>query len=179
MATAARGSAIEVRGLDHIVLRVADLEASLKWYKRVLGCEEERRIARFGLYQLRLGNSLIDLAPVGSPLDKGGGAAPGAKKRNLQHFAVQLKRFDEKKIRAHLKRRGIEPGSVERRYGAQGHGPSMYITDPDGNVVELKGPPAKDQAERVEGAFYPSRRRRTARADAAKPKNKSTRSGRT
>ena len=134
---------------------VNDVERSIAWYKRVLGCTEERRLRDFGLYQMRLGAALIDLVPVqGKP----GGAAPGKTRRNLDHFAVQLESFDERKIRAHLRRRGVEPGEVARRYGALGHGPSMYITDPDGNTVELKGPPDPDQTETIDGAEYPSRR---------------------
>ena len=86
-------------------------------------------------------------------------ASPVAR-RNVDHIAVQLEAFDERKIRAHLRRRGVEPGEVARRYGALGHGPSMYITDPDGNTVELKGPPDPDQSELVGGAEYPSRGRK-------------------
>lgn len=164
MARATRTRPVEVLGLDHVVLRVADIDASLDWYQRVLGCTVERRIERFGLYQLRAGATLIDLVPVKSPAGKPGGGAPGKKKRNVDHFAVQLARFDAKKIRAFLRRRDIEPGEVARRYGAAGHGPSMYIEDPDGNTVELKGPPDKDQTETVEHAEYPSGIRKAAAA---------------
>lgn len=159
------------------MLRVAHIDASRSWYKRVLGCTEERRIARFGLYQMRLGDHLIDLVPVGSPIDKGGGGAPGKRRRNLQHFCVQLEAFDGKEIVTYLKRRGVAPGEVGRRYGAEGHGLSIYITDPDGNTVELKGPPDKDQSERVEGAVYPApRKRAVAKAKVLKGRAKTGRS---
>lgn len=161
-------SAIDVLGLDHVVLRVADVEASITWYKRILGCAEERVIPDFGLYQMRAGSTLIDLVPVKGKLGKMGGGAPGAKKRNMDHFAVQLESFDETKIRSYLKRRGVEPGSVERRYGAAGHGPSMYLTDPDGNTVELKGPPDADQSENVPSAVYPGKRKRAAASKGSK-----------
>jgi len=42
-------------------------------------------------------------------------------------------------LKAHLHRNGVDPGEVHERYGAEGYGPSIYITDPDGNTVELKG----------------------------------------
>jgi catechol 2,3-dioxygenase-like lactoylglutathione lyase family enzyme len=133
--------AIEIRGLDHVVLRVADLERALRFYVGLLGCREERRSDALGLVQLRAGASLIDLVVVDSPLGKLGGPAPGAQARNLDHFALQLGHFDAARLRAALAAAGVEPGDVAERYGALGMGPSMYVRDPDGNVVELKGPP--------------------------------------
>lgn len=129
-------------GLDHVVLRVRDLEASLRFYCGALGCSEERRLDQLGLVQLRAGSSLIDLVPVDSPLGRAGGAPPGEEARNLDHFALRIEPFDEAELRAQLLGAGVEPGEVAERYGAEGNGPSMYIRDPDGNVVELKGPPA-------------------------------------
>lgn len=132
-------SAIGLRGLDHIVLRVSDVERSLAFYCGVLGCEEERRIDALGLIQLRAGAHLIDLVDVNAPLGKSGGAAAGREGRNVDHFALQVEPFDADEIGAHLRAHGVEAGEVSERYGAQGMGPSLYITDPDGNVVELKG----------------------------------------
>jgi len=129
------------KGLDHIVLRVRDLEQSLRFYTNALDGSVERRIDALGLIQVRLGASLIDLVPVESPLGKLGGAAPGKDARNLDHFALQITPFDESALRAHLLAHGVEPGDVGLRYGAEGNGPSMYVRDPDGNTVELKGPP--------------------------------------
>ncbi len=140
-------SPVDIQGLDHVVIRVADLERALAFYRDALGCAEERRIDGIGLVQLRAGASLIDLVPVDSPLGRaGGGAAPaaGAGGRNMDHFALQIASFDADAIRAHLLSHGIEAGEVGRRYGAQGNGPSIYLLDPDGNTVELKGPPEPD-----------------------------------
>ena len=134
-------SAIQILTLDHVVLRVSDVARSLRFYCGALGCTEERRIDALGLIQLRAGSSLIDLVDVEGPLGKAGGAAPGPECRNLDHFAVEVAVFDEAAIRAHLSACNVEPGDVAERYGARGNGPSMYIRDPDGNVVELKGPP--------------------------------------
>ena len=125
-----------------MVLRVRDLDRALRFYCDVLHCREERRIEALGLTQLRAGTSLIDLVEVAGPLGKLGGEPPGEGARNVDHFALRLAAFDEAEIRAHLERCGVEPGDVGQRYGAQGMGPSMYIRDPDGNVVELKGPPS-------------------------------------
>lgn len=133
---------ISIRRLDHVVLRVRDLEAALRFWRDALGCAVERSSDALGLYQLRAGDSLIDLVPVDGPLGRLGGAAPGAEGRNVDHVALTLAGFDEAAIRAHLDRHGIAPGDVAPRYGAEGTGPSMYVKDPDGNTVELKGPPA-------------------------------------
>ena len=132
--------AIEIRGLDHVVVRTSDLARALRFYCEVLGCREERRLDDLGLVQLRAGASLIDLVDVHSPLGRAGGPPPGQAGRNIDHFAVQLYRFDEVAIRRHLEAAGVESGEVSARYGAGGMGPSMYIRDPDGNIVELKGP---------------------------------------
>jgi catechol 2,3-dioxygenase-like lactoylglutathione lyase family enzyme len=136
-------TAIQIRTLDHLVLRVVDVERSLRFYCDVLGCTEERRIEPLGLIQLRAGASLIDLVDVRAPLGQAGGAAPGEQGRNVDHFAVELESFDGTAIAAQLAFHGIEAGKVAERYGARGNGPSLYIRDPDGNVVELKGPPTE------------------------------------
>jgi catechol 2,3-dioxygenase-like lactoylglutathione lyase family enzyme len=130
---------IQLRGLDHIVLRVRRLDAALAFYCGVLGCREERSVPALGLYQLRAGDALIDLVPVDGPLGRAGGAPPAAEARNVDHFALELDAFDAAAIAAHLRAHGIEAGEVAERYGARGSGPSIYIRDPDGNVVELKG----------------------------------------
>lgn len=136
---------IEICGIDHVVLRVRDLERALHFYCEVLGCREERRVADLGLVQLRAGDALIDLVDVAAPLGRSGGAAPGREGRNLDHLALRLARFDEAALRAHLEAHGVEPGDVGQRYGSLGMGPSMYIRDPEGNAVELKGPGQLDR----------------------------------
>ena len=130
-------------GLDHVVLRVRDLDAALGFYVGVLGCTEERRIEAVGLYQLRAGASLIDLVPVDSPIGRRAGGPPDPKARNLEHFCLRIEPFDAGALAAHLRAHGIEPSDVGERYGADGYGPSIYVSDPDGNVVELKGPPLR------------------------------------
>jgi glyoxylase I family protein len=121
--------AIKTLGLDHVVLRVQDIPRACAWYAAVLGCKVERVLPSLGLTQLRAGTSLIDWVDVNGPAGKPGGAAPGSMRRNMDHYCMQLAEFSEQKIVAHLKRKGITPGKVGRRYGALGHGPSMYLTD--------------------------------------------------
>jgi glyoxylase I family protein len=135
---ASETGAIQVAALDHLVLRVADLDRAIKFYGDVLGCHVERRLDEPKLVQLRAGASMIDLVPAGP------GPQPAeAAGRNLDHFAVRIGTFDFAALAAHLQRHGVAVGEVRRRYGAEGYGSSLYITDPDGNVVELKGPPER------------------------------------
>jgi len=132
---------IHVREIDHLVLRVVNLDRMLAFYTEVLGCSIERREDEMGLIQLRAGHSLLDLVPVGSPLGRAGGGPPGKDARNLDHFCFRVDPFDEKAIRRHLESRGVAAGELASRFGAEGCGPSLYISDPEGNVVELKGAP--------------------------------------
>jgi glyoxylase I family protein len=131
-----------IRQLDHIVLRVKDLQPMLRFYLDVLGCTMEKTQENLGLYQVRAGSSLIDLVTLDGKLGRAGGAGPGAEGRNLDHFALRVDPYDEAAIRAHLKAHGVEPGESGSRYGAEGEGPSIYLRDPEGNTIELKGPPA-------------------------------------
>ncbi len=130
-----------VVAIDHLVLRVVDLNRMLRFYCDALGCAIEKRQDDLGLIQLRAGNSLIDLVPVDGKLGRAGGASPGKEGRNLDHYCLRVEPFDEAAIREQLARHGYAAGEVQQRYGAEGEGPSLYLTDPEGNVVELKGPP--------------------------------------
>lgn len=135
---------IRIREIDHIVLRVSDLDRVLEFYCEVLGCSIDRRKDAIGLIQLRAGRSLVDLVPVDGELGRAGGAAPGREGRNMDHLCFRLETFDEASIVEHLEGHGVDAGRVTSRYGAEGQGPSMYISDPEGNIVELKGPPNPD-----------------------------------
>lgn len=137
---------IRIRELDHIVLRVVDLERMARFYTEVLGCSIERRQDEIGLLQLRAGSALVDLVPVDGKLGRMGGAAPGNEGRNVDHFCFRVEPFDEAAIRAHLARFDVASGPTEPRYGAEGEGPSIYINDPEGNTVELKGAPYPSRA---------------------------------
>jgi glyoxylase I family protein len=129
-------AAVRIAGLDHVVLRVGDLDRAIAFYEKALGCHVERRLEQPKLVQLRAGACLIDLVPApASP-----GAAAEKAGRNMDHFALRLNGFDAAALAAHLRRHGVEVGEVHERYGAEGYGPSLYISDPDGNTVELKGP---------------------------------------
>ena len=134
---------IQIKGLDHVVIRAQDAEVMTEFYCDVLGCVIERRSSpELGLVQLRAGDSLIDIVSVDGEIGRMGGAAPGKDGRNMDHFCVRLESFKEEAIREQLERFGVIGSKLETRYGAEGNGPSIYIQDPEGNTVELKGPPS-------------------------------------
>ena len=126
--------------VDHIVLRVRDVESMLRFYVDVLGCTLERTQDDLGLYQLRAGKSLIDLVTADGKLGRIDGPAPGPGGPNLDHFCLCIEPFEPGQLSAWLASNGAEPSEVARRYGAEGYGPSLYFSDPEGNLVELKGP---------------------------------------
>ncbi|HDY7996565.1 TPA: VOC family protein [Vibrio vulnificus] len=129
---------IQLQAIDHIVLRVVDLPKMLAFYCDILGCVVEREVAEFGLTQLRAGSALIDLVTVDSKLGRQGGKAPEQEGRNLDHFCLQITPKDEQEILDFLIQHGVKVGDFANRYGAQGFGRSIYLSDPEGNTVELK-----------------------------------------
>jgi glyoxylase I family protein len=131
---------ISVRDIDHLVLRVRDIEAMRRFYCDVLGATHVAWRPEYGMSHLKVGRSMIDLITVDGKLGSAGGAAPGREGRNLDHLCLRVEPFDQDAIVAHLKRHGIDVGEIRRRYGAEGNGISIYLTDPEGNTVELKGP---------------------------------------
>ena len=132
---------IQTTGFDHIVLRVVDKDAMIAFYRDVLGCPVEWDRPEIGLTHIRAGGSLIDLVTVDGKLGQMGGAPPGPEARNLDHFALAIRPFDEAAIRAHLAAHGVAIIDEGQRFGAEGNGTSLYLQDPEGNTVELKGPP--------------------------------------
>jgi len=126
--------------LDHVVIRGRDIATLIAFYRDVLGCPMEKEQAEIGLYQLRAGDALIDLVDVDGKIGREGGPPPGRDGHNLDHFCIRVAPFDAEAIRRHLDAHKVDHGEVATRYGAGGHGPSIYATDPEGNTVELKGP---------------------------------------
>lgn len=130
-----------VERIDHLVFRVRDLDVSVAFYDAVLGCQVERRRPDLGLVHIRAGASMVDLVAINGTLGRAGGAGPAAEGRNVDHLCLRVEPFDEEAIVRHLATHGVAPrGAASTNFGAEGDGPSLYFTDPDGNVIELKGP---------------------------------------
>ena len=131
---------ITIQAIDHVVLRVTDLDRMARFYIDVLGARWEKKQEAIGLYQLRVGTALIDLVPIDGKLGAVGGAAPGQEGRNVDHVCYRVLPWNGEAVLAHLAGHGIS-GEIVSRYGAEGEGPSIYLSDPEGNNIELKGPP--------------------------------------
>ena len=123
-----------VAELDHVVVRCRDQARALDFYGRVLGLVEERRLDAIGLIQLRAGASLVDLVPADPP--------PTSEGRNVDHFCLGVVAADMEALVRYLRAAEVLVlGEPTERYGARGTGLSVYVLDPDGNIVELKQAP--------------------------------------
>lgn len=135
---------MNIAGIDHVVLRTTQKQKMLEFYQNVLGCSLERELPELGLIQLRAGSALIDIVPTDSELGRLGGGPPRQDGRNLEHFCLAVTGFDETQLLDFLAGHNIEADEPAVRYGASGFSKSVYINDPEGNVVELKLPPDPD-----------------------------------
>ena len=133
------GNPINITRIDHVVLRVSNLGQMIAFYRDVLGCRLERGPGDLGLAQLRAGDSLIDLVDVAGKLGRQAGGPPDHAAPNVDHVCLAVHPWDAESLIRYLREHEIEPGEVAARYGALGMGPSIYIRDPEGNVIELKG----------------------------------------
>jgi catechol 2,3-dioxygenase-like lactoylglutathione lyase family enzyme len=126
---------LKVAELDHVVLRCRDMDRALDFYIRVLGLKEERRLDQLGLVQMRAGASMIDLIRVEPPRSEEG--------LNVDHVCLGIETGDIAATAAYLRENGVEVlGEPVDRYGARGTGKSVYVKDPEGNVLELKQMPS-------------------------------------
>ena len=130
---------INIQRIDHVVLRVNDLERMIDFYTSVLGCRLERGPGDGRLAQLRAGDSLIDLVDADGRLGRQGGGAPDHDAPNVDHVCFLVRPWNTETVLEHLCRFDMQHGEVGTRYGATGQGPSVYIKDPEGNNIELKG----------------------------------------
>ena len=119
---------LTICGIDHVVLRVTDIERMRKFYCDVLGAQHVAWRPELGMSHLRVGAAMIDLVK---------GERSGC---NMDHLCLRVEPFDQGAIVSHLRKHGVEIGKIASRFGAEGNGTSIYLTDPEGNTVELKGP---------------------------------------
>ena len=119
-----------VERIDHVVLRVRDLPAMVKFYEQALGFKVERTLERLSFVQMRAGASMLDLVQGERPQSGG----------NMDHLCFRIEPFDRPAIESRLSPLGVAISETLDRYGAEGTGSSVYFNDPEGNQIELKGP---------------------------------------
>ncbi|MBV4522068.1 VOC family protein [Pseudomonas sp. SWRI74] len=129
-----------IQRIDHVVLRVRDIEHSLAFYTSVLGCDVKKRRDDLGMIHLSAGSSMIDLVDVNGSIGRQGGEPAGKQRHNVDHFCLRVEPFDEQAILRDLAAAGVAAETAAMRYGAEGTGLSIYLSDPDDNQIELKGP---------------------------------------
>lgn len=130
----------QLEGIDHLLLLVDGMPKALTFYCDVIGCSIEDRLPQYGMVQLRAGAALIDLVDIGC--DEGAWARPNvAGGRNLDHLCIAISKHKESELRAHLKSHDIAIVEEGVHGGARGESLSLYVKDPSGNTIELKGPP--------------------------------------
>jgi len=138
---------MRILGIDHVVLRCRDMNRMRRFYTEVLGCTIARRNEPLGLIHLRAGSAQIDLLDMEGAMGKSGGPPPGVDGHNMDHVCLRIEAFDQAELRRHFAAHGIDIGPVHHNFGAEGYGSAVYLKDPDGNAIELKGPstPEPDQ----------------------------------
>jgi catechol 2,3-dioxygenase-like lactoylglutathione lyase family enzyme len=130
---------IKVTALDHFVLRVRDLDASLGFYRDMLGLPieflDDYRAGRRPFVSVRVGQQLIDLVPDPTYDPEQGRSSGG-----FLHLCVGVAGGSLERAVPWLKEHSVNvlEDQPMPRMGATGMGLSIYVTDPDGYVVELK-----------------------------------------
>ncbi len=129
---------VKITEMDHIVLRNKDVEVSLKFYTEVLGMKAER-VKEWKAGEVRFPSARINADTI---IDFfGSDQEPIAKDgiKNQDHFCMVIEPTDMEELKAKFEAMGVEiqagPG---KRWGSHGDGISLYIYDPDDNVVELR-----------------------------------------
>lgn len=132
---------IRISAIDHVVIRVRDFDRMIAFYRDVLCCPLEWRREDLGMAHMRAGRALIDLVDVNGELGRKGGSAPGTEARNMDHLCLQVEGFDTDAVTRHLKASGARMEEATERYGAEGKGLSIYLYDPEDNLIELRAAP--------------------------------------
>lgn len=123
---------VHVTGFDHLVLRCADVSTTLRWYLDVLGLEPVR-VAEWERGEVPFPSARVD---AGTIIDFIGRGDAGTARGHLDHLCLVVDPTDLGAL-ASSGALDVVDGPATR-YGARGNGTSLYVTDPDGTVVELR-----------------------------------------
>lgn len=129
---------LRVTEMDHIVLCTRDVDRSIEFYEGILGLAAER-LAEFRAGQVPFpsvrinAGTIIDLLPVSRA------KSMPSQLRNQDHFCLVIQPMDMHKLKVVLEESGVEVVTgPATRWGARGNATSIYIKDPDGNIIELR-----------------------------------------
>ena len=133
---------VRVTGFDHLVLRCSDVENTLAFYAQTLGLPTERvdqwRGGQVPFPSVRIdATTLIDLVAC----QPGSAEARSRGSANLDHLCLVVSADTDLSALAASGQMNVVDGPATR-WGAQGHATSLYVTDPDGTVVELRAYPS-------------------------------------
>ena len=142
------GPVVTVTEMDHIVLRVRDVDASLAFYHQLLGLPTER-LAEFKAGKVPFPSIRINADTIIDVFEFKDMPAPDQIHRNQDHFCIVIEPTDLSRVSEQLQALGVKPAPVSpfaaeelggpvKRWGAHGNGTSLYVYDPDGNIVELR-----------------------------------------
>ena len=138
LATAQSQALVKITEMDHIVLRVKDVEESLKFYCETLGMQSER-VDQWKAGEVRFPSARLNADTIIDffATDQETIAKDGVK--NQDHYCMVIEPTDMDELKAKFEAMGVEiqagPG---KRWGSHGDGTSLYIYDPDNTVVELR-----------------------------------------
>jgi glyoxylase I family protein len=134
---AAASPPFQLDGIDHVLLMVEGMPRALRFYREVLGCVLKRELPQYAMAELAAGRSALDLVDVAAA--EGAWARPPGPGRNMDHLCLAISAWDEDGLRRHLAAQGV--AIVEERREEEGGRAwlSLYVRDPSGNTIELKG----------------------------------------
>ena len=134
------GPPFTLEGIEHVLLLVNGMNEALAFYERVLGAALESRLPQYGMAELRVGASHLDLVDTSVP--QGAWAKPPVTGgRNVDHIAIRIDASDEAALRRHLAACGVEIVQERSEKTAAGRSLSLYVRDPSQNTLELIGCP--------------------------------------
>lgn len=122
---------IEIKGIDHVVVNCSDVERSVAWYRDKLGLEPLRLDAYRNGEVPFVSMRISDVALIDLQSDERTGV-------NIDHFSLHVAGDLDALVASGEFDVVSGPKTI---FGAQGMGPGVYVRDPDGNVIELKGYP--------------------------------------
>ncbi len=130
---------LDVVDLDHVAIRVSDLDRALEFYHDLLGLEirdrERFEAGEVPYVAVVAGGRHIHLVPTDEPVDVGGEHLCLLLRSNEMETETEIN-----ELLAELQNAGVivEDGEPYKRYGAYGRDWAAYVRDPDGRRVELK-----------------------------------------